>query len=525
MFEILPTGIDGLDALLGGGIRYPEGTAAFLFVKGETGTGKTLLGLELLVRAWWSDDCGGRTFLFYSIEQSPTDLEKKLIHDFGNFFGAPGEIRTIEGENPHKLCREIDAASGGTNRLIITHANPAVSESRGFRIDIEWIQAEIGNYGRADEVGMACIDNVGLLLNDLAYFEKRAALLEARNHLMRHGVHGIFIQEESPGDRRFPSAEELSTDVLIHLAFEDSTRFKSRSIEILKARHQYYYRGKHHFSIAGKGVNRQLYLGARGERGPGTHIYPSVAAQLSIARDESHLAVPPRGSEVIGFGSPEIHAAFHKGTGPAALSSTILLAEPGTRYTGFALRFLADAVSKHEGALLVSTKEDEDAILRVCRLRDYLSPLIEASGDELTGLFRLLYLHPEFLSPGKFASDIMRMCEAGSDTIAEPAISRLAFDNIYKLHRRFPLLAGQDFLVPALLDLLRYARVTPLFIDHLTSPNPNGDLGPDAALHLSTFDNVFHLFLKHESDDHRHYLHVVKSIGNEFDTQPFPIQL
>ena len=86
MFEILPTGIDGLDAILAGGIRYPEDTAAFVFVTGETGTGKTLLGLELLTRAWWRDDRGGRTFLFYSIEQSPQDLHKKLAYDFGGYF-------------------------------------------------------------------------------------------------------------------------------------------------------------------------------------------------------------------------------------------------------------------------------------------------------------------------------------------------------------------------------------------------------------------------------------------------------
>ena len=525
MFETLPTGIDGLDAILGGGIRYPEGTAAFLFITGETGTGKTLLGLELLTRAWWSEDQGGRTFLFYSIEQSPEDLYKKLVFDFGNYFGAPEAVRRVEGENPHKICLEIDCASGGTNRLVITQAIPALPESKGFKIDIEWIQAEIGNYGAVDEVGMVCIDNVGLLLNDLEYFEKRAALLSARAHLMRHRVHGIFIQEESPTTTRFPSAEELSTDVLIHLSFLESGRFKSRSIEILKARHQYYYRGKHHFSIAGKGVNRQLYLGARSERGPGTHIYPSVPAQLSIARDESQLRVPARGDEPIDFGPPEIAAVFKSGSGPTQNSSTILLAEPGTRYTGFALSFLAGGVSAGKASLLVSTKEDEDAISRICQRRDYLAELRNDSGNGLAPLFRLLYLHPEFLSAGKFTSDIVRMCEAGADPTSEPAVERLAFDNVYQLHRRFPLLEGQDFLIPALLDLLRYRSITPFFIDHVPASGGTGELGIDLATHLSTFDNVFQLFLRQEDSQHATYLRILKSVGNEYDTQAFKVTL
>lgn len=523
MFESLATGIDGLDAILGGGIRYPENTAAFIFITGETGTGKTLLGLEFATRAWWNDDRGGRTFLFYSIEQSTSDLHKKLSADFGNFFNMPREVRVIDDEHPQKLCLETDAPSGGANRLVLTHAQPAVPEARGFKIDIEWIQAEIGNYGRADEVGLACIDNVGLLLNELEYFEKRAALLEARSHLMRHRVHGIFIQEEQSGSSRFPSAEELSTDVLIHLSFVDQGRFKSRSLEILKARHQYYYRGKHHFSIAGKGVNRELYLGARSERGPGTHIYPSLAAQLSIARDESQLEVPRRGDEPIVIGPPELQVAFRDDTGPTLLSSTIILAEPGTRYTGFALNFLARGVEQGENCLFVSTKEDEDAIRRICRHRDYLQPLMK-DGD-LVPAFRLLYLHPEFLSAGKFASDIMRMCEAGPNAEADPPIGRLAFDNIYQLHRRFPLLEGQHFLIPALLDLLRYRRVTPLFIDHVPQSGAAGTLGMDPSLHLSTFDNVLHLYLEKGENGHRTHMRILKSVGNEFESRPFAVTL
>lgn len=534
MFETLTTGIDGLDAILGSGIRYPEGTAAFLFITGETGTGKTLLGLELLTRAWWNDDEGGRTFLFYSIEQSPADIYKKLMSDFGACFGAPREIRLVDDENPAKYCLETDAAGGGVNRLVLTHAQSAIPEAKGFPIDIAWIQAEIGNYGRVDEVGMVCLDNVGLLLNDLEYFEKRAALLEARKLLMRHRIHGIFIQEESGGAMRFPSAEELSTDVLIRLSFEDTARFKARSIEIMKARHQYYYRGRHHFSIAGKGVNRSLYLGARSERGPGTHIYPSLAAQLSLARDESQLRVPPRGQDAIAIGPPETTAAFRNGTSPGRLSSTVVLAEPGTRYTGYALSWLARGIDDGEAGLLVSTKEDADAIRRICKNRPALAPLLRADRrsdldpkpqPNIQASFRLLYLHPEFLSAGKFCSDIMRMCEAGTNPEHEPRIERLAFDNVYQLHRRFPLLEGQDFLIPALLDLLRYRSVTPLFIDHVPSSHGRGELGIDPSLMLSTFDNVLHLFVVEEDGVPRNHVRILKSVGNDFDNRSFPVTL
>jgi len=535
VFEKLATGIDGLDALLGGGIRYPSDTAAFVFISGQAGTGKSLLGLELLVRAFTSDDEGGRTFLFYSIEQSPSDLYKKLIFDFGNFFDAPREIVVVDKENPRKLCIETQSASGDTNRLVITQANPAANDDQGFDIDIEWIQAEIGNYGRASSVGMVCIDNVGLLLNDLDYFDKRAALIRTRSDLMLKGIHGIFIQEESAhGDSRFPTAEELSTDVLIHLNFEETDNFKARTIEVLKARHQYYYRGAHHFSIAGRGMIRGLFLGARGERGPGAHIYPSVPAQLSIARDEGGVDLPPRGEEAMHIGPPEISKAFAEGSSPTDLSSTAILAEPGTRYTSFALRFLAEGVTHGDPGLLVSTKEDPDAIGRIVHAVDSLAALRSESpspGTErrLSRLFRLLYLHPEFLSEGKFVSDIMRMCAAGPDPSEEPSVRRMAFDNVFQLSRRFPLLAGQDFLIPALLDLLRFKKVTPLFVNLIASGTREHELGINPAMQLATFDNVLHLFLKeeevHGKTTLRSYVRILKSVGNDFERTPFPITL
>ena len=170
-------------------------------------------------------------------------------------------------------------------------------------------------------VGMRAWDNVGWMTNDLESYDKRVALVRTRQELMRHNIHSIFILEEGMGtDRHFPSPEELSTDILIQLSFKDIGEFKSRTIEIVKARHQYYYRGVHQFSIAGRGINRALYLGARGERGPGVHIYPSVAAQLSITRDESQRKVPARGEVAIPFLSPAFPREFPHDDGPSRRS-------------------------------------------------------------------------------------------------------------------------------------------------------------------------------------------------------------
>lgn len=516
MFQVLKTGIDGLDAILGGGIRYPADDAAFLLVSGGPGTGKTLLALEMVTRAWLGGE-DGETFLYYSVEHPPDNLLAKLQDDF-EFYRCGGEITVLEREVAHKLCLEAKT-DRGTTRLLLTHANPASLsplDGHGRSVDVEWILAEIGNYKLAGPVRMVCLDNIGLLLTDLEYFEKRKALLETRRALLNDSIHGIFVQEEAEQrNLRSPTAEEFSTDVLIHLGSAESGRnFKVRTLELMKARHQYYYRGGHHFSIAGRGITRDVYLGARNERGPGIHIYPSIAAQLSIARDQAAFKVPRRGTAPMDMGHAAINGAFANGTGPGRLSSTVVLCEPGTRSTYAALRFLA-AAGTDDNTLLVSTREDRDAIRLMCERDPQLAPAcLEDGGERFRKGFRVMYLHPEFISPGKFVWDIVRTASGGHG--GHPA-TRLAFDNIHHLGHRFPLLTHQEFLVPALLDLLRYRGVTPMFLDLVPPDSMAAGSTFDPSPYTTTFDNVFHLGVDRHAMKPRIQLRILKSMGNDFE--------
>lgn len=525
-FATLKTGIDGLDGILGGGIRYPDDGAAFACLAGGPGTGKTLLALEMVVRAWLAADEG--MFLYYSVEHSPDAIEKKLRFDF-DWFRSGRDVKAEPREVPNKLVLTAHGggAVGGDSKLALTQAKPAAltqKNARGTTIDIEWILAEIENHKNVAPVRMVVIDNVGLLLTDLEYFEKRATLLETRRRLLDERIHGIFVMEEAhPRDLRLPSAEEFSTDLMLHLSFrEEATDFKVRAIEISKARHQYYYRGVHHFSIAGRGITRDVYLGARNERGPGIHIYPSVAAQLSMARDQARFAVPARGETTIPLGHPDLDRAFLAGSGPTRHSSTVLLCEPGTRATYLALRFLAAALERGERALFVSTREDRDAIRRICQREPALRACLRDDGGFARD-FRVVYLHPEFIAPGKFTWDLVRLVQGGHDDGTPRPVARMAFDNIYRLHDRFPLIKDQRFLIAALLDMLRYEGITPLFIDMVP---PSGDSADtlDASPYLLGFDNVLHVYFERAQQATRPFFRVLKSVGNDYVGEPMSIE-
>lgn len=525
MFAYLKTGIDGLDGILAGGIRYPRDSAAFVCIGGGPGTGKTLLALEMVTRALLGSE-DGTTYLYYSVEHAPESLHQKIESDF-DWFRTEARVQALPREVPGKLVLEAETPHG-RSRMILTQARAAAlqkQEARGTTVDLEWILAEIKNHQRAGPVAMVCLDNVGLLLTDLEYFEKRAALLDVRRQLLDSRIHGIFVMEEaSTHGLRLPSAEEFSTDVMLHLSFrEEASDFKVRALEILKARHQYYYRGVHHFSIAGRGIKRDVYLGARNERGPGIHVYPSVAAQLSMARDQAEFRVPRRGDTPIDLGHPDLAAAFLGGSGPAALSSTVLLAEPGMRSTFLALRFLAAGLRQGERAMLVSTREDRDAIRRICQREPVLRSVCLDSDGGFHRDLRVLYLHPEFISPGKFTWDLVRLVEGGHGNQGDRPVARFAFDNIARLQDRFPLIREQKFLVAALLDMLRYHAVTPFVVDMMPPGAAEGRGAFDPSPYLTGYDNVLQLWAHGEEGQRRPCFRVLKSVGNDYTTEPVPI--
>ncbi len=143
---------------------------------------------------------------------------------------------------------------------------------------------------------------------------------------------------------------------------------------------------------------------------------------------------------------------------------------------------------------MVSTKEDREALRSICGGHEQLRACLR-DDEQFHTTFRLLYLHPEFISAGKFAWDIMRVARGGHGHEGQAPLSRMVFDNIHRLQNRFPLLENNEFMVRALLDLLRYEAVTPFFVDLVPTGAGQGNATFDPAPYLTTFDNVLHLYL------------------------------
>jgi hypothetical protein len=200
-----------------------------------------------------------------------------------------------------------------------------------------------------------------------------------------------------------------------------------------------------------------------------------------------------------------------------------MLAEPGTRATFLALRFLAAGLSRGERVLFVSTREDRDSIRRICQREPALRPCLGPDG-KFAPDFRVVYLHPEFIAPGKFTWDLVRLCQGGHADGEPKPVDRMSFDNIFRLQDRFPLIKEQRFLIAAMLDMLRYQGVTPLLVDMVPPGASRGRIDFDPSNYLTGFDNVVHLFFEQEEQGARPFFRVLKSVGNDYRPEPVPIE-
>src|SRR5712664_542341 len=216
---LIQTGIEGLDAILLGGIPRTN----VILVQGPAGSGKTLMGLE---------------FIYRGITQ----------------FNEPGIIVVFE-TSPDKIMR--DAAGFGWNleelqqqkklQLIFTTPEVLDRELRSPDSLLLETAAEIGAH-------RIFIDGVGLLRPQGgatgSYRESVQQLIEALN---RENLTAMLSHELSALPESLASLETVDflVDTVIELNYYRQNRRSLRSIEIIKSRGQDYETGEHTLHIAG----------------------------------------------------------------------------------------------------------------------------------------------------------------------------------------------------------------------------------------------------------------------------------
>lgn len=292
----VPTGIAGLDVILGGGLFQ----AGLTIVQGQPGAGKTILGNQLChnhARA------GGRALYVTLLAETHSRMLQHM-----------GSMRFFEP----------DRIPGG---VFYIGAFP-VLESGGLRELLKLLWEEM----RRTEATLLVLDglmNVELQADSETAFKKFIHELQAQATLADCGM---VLLTSSGGESIPPSVEHTLVDAVIEVRSRLYGWRAERDLEVLKRRGGEFSLGRHAFRITGAGIE----------------VFPRFETLLSPPEDQ-----PPSLTRVPS-GVPALDDMLRGGI---PLGSTTLLTGPaGSGKTTLALQFLSQCSPDQPGIMLTASE-------------------------------------------------------------------------------------------------------------------------------------------------------------------------
>jgi circadian clock protein KaiC len=307
-----PTGIKGLDEITQGGL--PRGRSTLVI--GNAGCGKTLLGLEFLVRGIQEH---GEPGLFVAFEETATELT----------------------QNVRSLGWDLEGMmADGVLMLDHVHIDPSeIIETGAY--DLEGLFIRLG----------ACIEAVGARRVVLDTIESlfsgfhdagllRAELRRLITWLKGRGVTTVFTGELDPDGNTRHGIEDYVSDCVIWLDHRIIDQISTRRLRVAK------YRGSSH------GTNEYPFIISQA----GFEILPITSVGLTAQALTEHIST----------GIPRLDDLFG-GEGPYRGSSVLIAGTAGTGKSSIAAHFLNAACQRGERALYLSFEESPAQMLRNMR--------------------------------------------------------------------------------------------------------------------------------------------------------------
>ena len=308
-----PTGISGFDEVTGGGL--PRGRTAL--VCGGPGCGKTLFGLEFLVRGVTEF---GEPGVFIAFEEKPEELVQN-VESLGFDLGRLLKTGKLGMDYVHLDRSEIDETGEYDLEGLFVRLGHAIDQVGAKRVVLDTIEALF-----------ASLDNHAIL---------RAELRRLFAWLKDRKVTAVITCERGEGTLTRHGLEEYVSDCVILLDHRVLSQVSTRRLRVVK------YRGTAH----------------------GTHEYPFLI-------DQDGLSVIP----ITSVGSLN-HAASNEriGTGIRRLdemlggkgfyrgSSILLTGGAGTGKTSLAAHFAQASARRGERCLYVAFEESEAQLIRNMR--------------------------------------------------------------------------------------------------------------------------------------------------------------
>jgi circadian clock protein KaiC len=310
--EKCPTGIHGLDEITAGGL--PRGRPTL--VCGDAGSGKTILGMQFLVRGITEFN---ETGVFIAFEENAQDLAINMVS---------------MGVDVGRLCAE--------NKLAVdwVHLSPTEIEEAG-EYDLEGLFIRIQCAIERVHARRIVLDRIEALFSTLRdQTTLRSELQRLFNWLKERQLTAIVTGERGDGRLTRHGLEEYVADCVISLDHEVVNQVSTRHVRVVK------YRGSVH------GANQYPFLIGKS----GFSVFPITSLGLEC----------PAPTEQISSGIPRLDAML-RGGGFYRGSSILVSGGAGSGKTSIAAHFVRAACERGERALYFGFEESQAQILRNMR--------------------------------------------------------------------------------------------------------------------------------------------------------------
>jgi circadian clock protein KaiC len=310
--EKCPTGIKGLDEITGGGL--PRGRATLIC--GGPGCGKTLLGIEFLVRGALQFDEAGVFMSFEEKAEELSDNVASLGYDLDDLVAQ----KKLAIDHVHIERSEIEESGDYDLEGLFIRLGFAIESIGAKRVVLDTIEALFSGF-----------------LNEALL---RAELRRLFRFLKSKDVTAIVTGEQGERTLTRHGLEEYVADCVIFLDHSVSQQIATRRLRIVK------YRGSAH----------------------GTNQYPflidvqgfSVMPITSVGLDH------PASSERISTGIPRLDAMLDE-KGYYRGSSILVSGTAGTGKSSLAAQFVDAACQRGERCLYFAFEESRNQIIRNMR--------------------------------------------------------------------------------------------------------------------------------------------------------------
>ncbi len=300
------TGVHGLDTVLGGGI--PRGTLTLL--SGGPGTGKTMLGLEFLVRSAQE----GQPGILLTFEE-----REDALRGYAEGFGW--NLPDLEAQG----------------RLVLISARLQADAILSGDFDLRGILGILRKKTEEIQADRLLIDAPDVLLRLLGDAAKERAELHNLYEWLRDTGLTTILTVKDPVGSEFAHYEFLDymADCVIHLDQRVYEQISTRRLRVIKLRGSPYGRNEYPFGFSSQGVQ----------------IIPVTQTSLQ------HRAL----GESLSSGIESLDQIL--GGGYRRNSCTLITGGSGTGKTTFACSFVRSATSGNERVLYIDFEESWDALV------------------------------------------------------------------------------------------------------------------------------------------------------------------